>query len=77
MSEERRKNLAETEGDHITNKRNGQKNCWTIKVYFKLVESGDSDNDDDNLMKIMNSSSYLKVLKTIAKKQFHQFFYKN
>ena len=29
------------------------------------------------LLKIVNSSSYLSVLPIVAKRQFHQFFYKN
>ena len=29
------------------------------------------------IMKIMNNSSYLRVLPIIATKLFHQFFYKN
>ena len=56
-------------GDHITIKRVVRSIFRDGKgPFFNGSESDDSDNDDENYMKIMNSSSYLRVLLIIAAK---------
>ena len=65
-------------GYHITIKRHGQKNSQTIKVDFTMaVKVMTVIMMMRFIMKIMNSSSYLRVLSIIATKLYHQFFYKN
>ena len=38
MPEEERQNLAEADKDHITIERNSQKNSYTIKMHFAMVQ---------------------------------------
>ena len=61
-------------GDHVIIKRNGYK----IRMHFAIVLKVMIVTMMMRIiMKIINSSSYLRVLLMVATKYFHQFFNKN
>ena len=65
-------------GDHIRIEKDGQNNFLTVKVHFAMVMKVMIVIMMMRItMKIMNSSSYLRVLRMIVTTQFHQFSYKN
>ena len=68
----------ETDRGSYYNKEDGQKYFQTVKVHFSMVMKVMIVIMTMRIiMKIMNSSSYLRVLPIITTKQFHHFSYKN
>ena len=68
----------ETDRGSYYHKEDGQKYFQTVKEHFSMVmKVMIVIMTMRTIMKIMNSSSYLRVLPTIATKYFDQFSYKN
>ena len=65
MSVKRRENLAETDRGSYYKEEQWKKFLDSKVVFYNVNESG---NDDESIMKIMNSSSYQWVLPIVATK---------